>query len=521
MVETATAPDAVPEARTARMRYRVKGTKSYVRSMESGYDGASRGRRLLDWMPRSDAVNKLTLSGLQWQRDRSRDLVRKVPWVTSGVDSLTANIIGDGIRPMPNVTDTAWRAKAIEVWNDWVNEADAYGIVNFYGMQTLAVHSMIESGEVFIRIRKRLTTDGLTVPLQLQIVEAEHVPLDKNVLAAPGQNKIIAGIEFDSIGRRVAYWMYPEHPGESLASGGTFTLLPTRVPASEVIHLYKPLRPGQVRGVPWIAPVILRTRDLLEYEDAEIVRKKTAAMFAGFITQMNPEGDPLGTDGADHDETPLAALEPGTMQVLDPGEDVKFSSPAEVGGSYEAFMQMNLRAISAGLGTTYEQMSGDLRGVNFSSIRAGLNEFQRRITPVQDNLVAFLMCRPVWEAVIGEAIATGVLPAPAGYMKNAKPWLRADWVAPGWRYVNPAQELAAEKDAIRSGLSSRQKVARSHGDDVEIIDKQNAEDQARADAAGLVYDTDPRKVSVVGVGQSVTPGEGDTNVGGAGAANGG
>lgn len=106
-------------------------------------------------------------------------------------------------------------------------------------------------------------------------------------------------------------------------------------------------------------------------------------------------------------------------------------------------------------------------------------------------------------------------------MKNAKPWLRADWVAPGWRYVNPAQELAAEKDAIRSGLSSRQKVARSHGDDVEIIDKQNAEDQARADAAGLVYDTDPRKVSVVGVGQSVTPGEGDTNGGGAGAANGG
>jgi len=519
---TAVAEKTAPAApvRTAKMRYRVKGTKSYVRSFESGYDGASQGRRLSEWNPRSEGVNRLTIAGLQWQRNRSRDLVRKVSWITSAVDSIVANVVGDGIRPMSMAPDPEWRKAALAVWGDWAQEADADGLSDFYGLEASATRAMVEAGEVFIRIRRRLTTDGLAVPIQLQVLEAEHVPLWKNEAGGPGQNRIVSGIEFDGMGRRRGYWMYKDHPGESIMTGGSIAQQPVFVPADQVIHLYRALRPGQVRGVPWVAPVMLRTRDLLEYEDAEIVRKKTAAMYAGFITQMNPDGDPLGVDGEDTDGTPLASLEPGTMQVLDPGEDVTFSSPAEVGGSYDAFMQVQLRAIAAGVGVTYEQMTGDLRGVNFSSIRAGLNEYQRRTEPIQKGVVAFLLCRRVWETVVTEAIATGALSAPDGYLKNPRPWLRAEWVAPGWRYVNPSQEIAAEKDAVRSGFTSRQKVARGHGADVEDIDRQNSEDQKRQDDLGLVYDTDARKVSVVGVGQMGAPGEEPAN-GSGGSSNGG
>lgn len=497
------APPPFPEPQGP-IRVRVKGTNTYINTRtghpEPGYDGAALGRRVRNWMPSADGVNRLTLNGLQWQRNRSRDLVRKVSWITAGVESLVSNIVGEGIRPMSQSPDLPFRSAAQEIFNDWTLEADAYGVLDFYGIQELAQRSSIEAGEVFIRFRQRRVEDGLTVPLQLQIIEAEHVPLWLFRAASPGVNKIIAGIEFDPLGRRVAYWMLPEHPGENLASGGGFNLTPVRIDADEVIHLFRQIRPGQVRGVPWCAPVMLRTRDVLEYEDAELVRKKTAAMFAGFITRPDPDSNPLDSEETDDEGVPMAALEPGTMQLLEPGEEVQFSTPAEVGGSYEAFMATQLRAIAAGLGTTYEKMTGDLRQVNFSSARVGLNEFERRATMTQRQL-AFQLCRRVWQRVIKEAIIDGGLKAPTGFVKTPQPHLRAKWIAPGWRYVNPAQELAADKDAIRSGLASRDAVVSKRGGDAETIDEENAASQARTDKLGLAYDTDGRRMTAQGQAQ--------------------
>jgi capsid protein len=47
---------------------------------------------------------------------------------------------------------------------------------------------------------------------------------------------------------------------------------------------------------------------------------------------------------AARDGAALIGLQPGTMQLLLPGEDIKFSDPADVGGSYEAFQYRTLLA---------------------------------------------------------------------------------------------------------------------------------------------------------------------------------
>lgn len=60
-----------------------------------------------------------------------------------------------------------------------------------------------ESGECFVRIRPRRISDGLSVPLQLQLIESEQLPLSKNEVARNG-NEIRSGIEFNRIGQRVA-----------------------------------------------------------------------------------------------------------------------------------------------------------------------------------------------------------------------------------------------------------------------------------------------------------------------------
>lgn len=475
----------------AETRVRVKGTRLYLATAsEPAFDGAGSGRRLQAWRPPGTGINSLISSNLSDLRNRSRDVERKNPWVRSAVSSYTANAVGTGIKPMSLVENEGKRQQIQQLWEGWTDESDADGVSDFYGQQGLVVNSLFTAGEVLARFRPRRASDGLLVPLQIQLIEADHLDHGYNTLA-PNGNKIIAGIEFDALGRRAAYWLWRDHPGEwtiGMTSGER-----VRIPASEIIHVYQPLRPGQVRGVPWLSTVLLRLRDLLEYEDAELVRKKFAAMFTAFITKVEDPSS-ISTDGLDDDGEYVGALEPGTTQLLKPGEDVKFSQPADVGANYDIFMKWVLRSIAAGIGVTYEQLTNDLSDVNFSSIRAGLNEFQRKCEALQEQVVVFQFCRPIWRRWMTEAVFAGALSLP-GFAANPGRWLRCHWKAPGWRYVNPEVEVAAEQAEIRNGTNSRRRIVSGKGLDVEVIDSENAADNARADTLGLVYDSDARKTA--------------------------
>src|SRR6185437_1705675 len=124
------------------------------------------------------------------------------------------------------------------------------------------------------------------------------------------------GIEFNRLGQREAFFLFREHPGENAIGESV------RVPASDVLHIYKPLRPGQIRGEPWLSNVLLKLYELDQYDDAELVRKKTAAMFTGFITKLDPETPFMGESQPDDAGISQAGLQPGTLQMLEPGEDI-------------------------------------------------------------------------------------------------------------------------------------------------------------------------------------------------------
>jgi lambda family phage portal protein len=351
---------------------------------------------------------------------------------------------------------------------------------------------MLEGGEALIRLRYRRVEDGLPVALQIQVLEAEHLPTTMNRDLAGG-NVIRAGIEFDRLGRRVAYHLYRSHPNDGLlapmsSQGGMDTV---RVDASEVIHLFRPLRPGQIRGEPWLTRALVKLNELDQYDDAELVRKKTAAMFAGFITRMAPEDNLMGESAADANGVALAGMEPGTLQILEPGEDIKFSAPADVGSSYAEFMRQQFRAVAAAMGITYEMLTGDLTQVNYSSIRAGLLEFRRRCEALQHGVIVHQLCRPIWRAWMDQAVLEAAIDLP-GYRKDRRTYQSAKWIPQGWSWVDPQKEFNAMKLAIRAGLMSRSEAISGNGYDAEDVDREIAADNTRADALGLVFDSDAR-----------------------------
>lgn len=267
-------------------------------------------------------------------RARARHLCRENPYASNACDCFVAAAVGTGIKPSSLVANPAIEKSLQQAWLRWTDESDADGLTDFYGQQALAARAMFEAGECFIRFRPRRVEDGLSAPLQLQIIESEHLPFSHNVDLGNGR-AIRAGIEFDPIGRRVAYHFLRQHPGEGMAGSSQET---TVVPASEVMHLYRPLRPGQIRGQPEITPAIVRLYLLDQYDDAELDRKRVAAMFAGFITRPVDESrdDMLPVESSDGFAA-VAQLEPGSMQVMMPGEDIKFSEPPRWAGRTRRF----------------------------------------------------------------------------------------------------------------------------------------------------------------------------------------
>ena len=469
------------------------------------YDGAGQGRRTLAWAVSNPGAVAVLAYSQESLRAKSRDLVRRNAWAAAGVEAFVANAIGTGIKPQSMVADVAQREAIQRLWWDWCEFADAAGLTDFYGLQALACRAMLEGGEALVRLRWRRPEDGLPVALQIQVLEAEHLPMGMNRELTNG-NVIRAGIEFDRLGRRVAYHLYRSHPNDGAlapmsGSGGLDTV---RVPADELIHLFRPLRPGQIRGEPWLARALVKLNELDQYDDAELVRKKTAAMFAGFITRMSPEDNLLGEGSADANGVALAGLEPGTLQILEPGEDIKFSAPADVGSSYAEFMRQQFRAVAAAMGITYEMLTGDLTQVNYSSIRAGLLEFRRRCEALQHGVIVHQLCRPIWRAWMDQAALEGALPLP-GYSRRQREYQATKWIPQGWQWVDPQKEFNAMKLAIRAGLMSRSEAISAYGYDAEDVDREIATDNQRADELGLVFDSDPRHDKVPSVPVAETP----------------
>jgi lambda family phage portal protein len=321
--------------------------------------------------------------------------------------------------------------------------------------------------------------------MQLQLLQSEMLPFEKVETAPNGNRRIRCGIEFDAIGRRLAYHFRRRHPGDSTDQGEVIPET-VRVSAEDVLHIYRPIDAGQIRGLPHVAPAMVRLFLLDQYDDAELDRKKTAAMFAGFITKSAPEEPLMGEVEDTGEGIGIASLEPGTLQVLLPGEDIRFSSPADVGGGYEAFQYRTLLAISASLGLPYHLVTGDVRQANYSSLRAELVEFRRRIGQLQHGVMAHQFCRPVWTRWLETVALAGALDLPD--MAKAKP---VHWIPPRWDWVDPLKDIQAQLLGIEAGLMSRRKAVEATGYDIEEIDRENAADAERAAALGLHYSTSP------------------------------
>jgi lambda family phage portal protein len=475
----------------AKPRIRVQAGSAPVpvsASLSTGLEAGRSARRLSTWLPSRQHVNALIAASGQTVLARSRYLARNNGYAKRAVHAWASASVGAGIVPSWQVADAGLRKEGHDLFREWTDEADAEGLTDFYGLMRRTAREGYIAGEVFLRKRPRYLSDGLSVPLQLQMLPSEMLD-HAYTTVLPGGNAIRQGVEFDRIGRRVAYHFWRAHPGDTTVAFGQSGER-VRVAASEVIHVIDPVEAGQIRGLPHFTPAIVKLWTLDGYDDAELERKKTAAMFAGFIKRSDPDGElfdeAVKAAKAAGEEIATPSLEPGTMMDLLPGQEVQFASPSESGTSYEPFQYRTLLQACMGLGIPYYEITGDLRQANYSSLRSGMLGFRRDIEAFQHSVLVFLLCRAVWRWWLDAAVLYSQL-AVRGYVDDPRPFLRVAWIPPKWDWVDPFKDIKAEIAAKDAGLKSRSAIIKAMGDDPEQVDQEIADERARERSLGLDF----------------------------------
>jgi len=446
------------------------------------YEAAQLGRRTSGWNRNRGDANSVTAAALAELRMHARDLVRNTGWARRGRQVIANSTVGWGIVPRP-AGPLAEQASA--VWKAWADSptCETSGRHTFYSVQALVMRTVAESGECLIRRRVRRPEDGLPVPLQLQVLEPDFLDTSKDLAVGESGGPIIQGIEFDAVGRRKAYWLFPEHPGSSRSAG-----VSKRVPASEVAHVYLVERPGQVRGPSWFGEAIVPLKDLDAYEDAELMRQKIAACFAAFVTDVDGAGTGIAEpDGAN---ALVETFEPGMVSYLPPGKNVVTANPPTVVES--GFSARHLRKVAAALGVTFEDLTGDYSQVNYSSARMARLSFALNVRSWQWEMMVPQLCMPVWGWVMEAAELAGQLP-------SAPPM--ADWTAPPLPMIDPEKEADGYKKAVRAGMMTPSEMVREQGEDPATHWEKYANDLAELDQRGIKLSVDVRAVSDAGLTQ--------------------
>jgi lambda family phage portal protein len=465
------------------------------------YSGAQMNRLTNDWVSQGTSADSEIKNSLRVLRNRARALVRDSDFAKAALRAVKNNVVGQGIKHQAQVRmirggrlDERLNALIEHEFKKWSKADNCHvgGTLSWAQIQQLCLNSMIESGEVFVRLVRQRFGDS-RVPLGIEVIEFDD---DYTGFESNG-NRVRMGVEIDEWNRPVAYHFLNYHPGDyQFSYSETAKKRRTRISADEIIHLYSVDRPGQTRGVTAFASAIMRLNNLKGYEEAEIIAARASSAMMGFVKTPDQE---LFEDGTYEDQSVLD-FAPGSIRRLAPGEEMQFFSPSRPDDAFTPFVAQMLRAVAAGVGCSYTQVSSDFSQSNYSSSRLELIETRAHYKTLQQYMIEKL-CQPIYERWVDMAVMSGALQMPAFDMDPDR-YYECKWIAPAAQFVDPQKEAEAYKSMIRSGIMTLSQVIALHGGDFEEVMRQRAHELATMDDLGIVLDSDPSAVDKAGQSQN-------------------
>lgn len=490
-------------------RYRARAMQLTAES----YVGASKSRRsMAGWLTRPKSADADTLLELPELRTRSRDLERNAPIATGALSTVRTKVVGTGLalqsrvnRDLLGISEeeaSAWQRRTETEFALWAEspDCDLTRQQNFYGLQDLAFGSALVSGDVLVVMPQKLRAPN-PYGLKLQLVEADRLVNKDN---ARDTDKLAGGVEMDADGAPVAYHVLKQHPGAMLGGPRSWDVVPAfgaQTGRRNAIHLYKRLRPGQSRGVPYLAPVIETLKQIDRYTEYELAATVVASMFAVFVKSEGDGLSPLESatlaiipgGGGDKPEAGWdGKLSSGLVADLRPGEDIVSANPMRPNVAFDPFMTSILRQIGMALELPYEVLIKHFQS-SYSAARAALLEAWAHFRCRRDWLATHL-CQPIYEVWMEEAIALGRIIAPGFFFDPLVryAWLGSQWVGDGPGSIDPLKEVQAAAARVDLSISTLAEETMLHdGGDWELKLAQRVNEEGMRKAGGLAASPAP------------------------------
>ena len=338
--------------------------------------------------------------------------------------------------------------------------------------------ALVVDGEAFAMMITNPRMPG--VQLDLRLVESEMVATPTELMAQSitPDGSTVDGLEFDTVGNVTAYQVLNYHPGSNFRVN---TLEFQRVPASQMIHWFRPLRPGQHRGMPEVTPALKLFAQLRRYTEAVCAAAETAADFAGFLRTNSP--------AAEVDEVEAFAempIEKRSMVTLPDGWTFEQLKPEQPTSTYAMFKRELIGEIGRALGLPFNISALDSSSYNYASGRMDHQVYATTQRIMRDDLERKLLDR-VLEAWVNEATL-------AGYMPQGVPAFSEwdwSWQWDGKEHVDPKKEADAADTRLRNHTTTLAAEYAKQGKQWDVELRQRAAEVALMDELGLFVDFTP------------------------------
>ena len=449
------------------------------------YSGAAGGRLFADFSSMTKSSDSELKPALRTLRNRCRELARNDEYVRRYLQLLKTNVVGpDGVSVQAKArnSDGSLDApgnkiveKAFAKWSK-TGTCTVDGRLSFVDAQRLVIETLARDGECLIRLINGAQNEDR---FAIQFIEADLLDEEMNETLDNG-NRVRMGVEIDEFGRAVAYHLLREHPGDYEFSNHGHIRKHTRVPASELLHIFQQDRPHQTRGAPPMAAAINSLKMLHGYREAELVAARVSAAKMGFIT--SPDGDGYSGDDVEDTHTPIMSAEPGTFEQLPAGMSISMFDPQHPVSAFSEFHKAVLRGIASSLGVSYAALASDLESVNYSSIRQGALDERDNYRTLQAFMITHFI-EPVFQSWLTSAMTAGALPLP---MTRFDKFSESIVYRPrGFSWIDPVREINAQVTGIQNGLLSMQDVATHYGADIEDVFESIQREKELAERYGI------------------------------------
>lgn len=449
------------------------------RAKRGFYAGAETNRLTSFFSSGLQSPTKELLNELTTLRSRSRELCRNSPLGARYLRLVAENVAGrDGIALQARATmrdgspDEKANAAIEDAWWRWGKSLDCTvdKSATWPGFLRRVAALRAQDGEAFIRLHEGFDN---AFGFAVQLIDADLIDTQHNETNADGSPKIVMGVEVNRWGAPVAYHVLTRHPAEA----GMVQRERVRVPASEMLHVFRKVRPGQVRGVPDLAAVMVSMDMLSGYVEAALVEARTAASKQGFIEQ-GPDAEPPDLDDP---ATRYTEASPGSIDYLDPGQTFVGWDPKSPSGNFGPFVTKAEKMIATGLNVSYMGLTGDLSENSFASSRTGLLQ-ERDAWRIDQTDIAGQLCDPLYKRWLRLATLKRQLKLESEELARYE---AVEWRGRSWAWVDPEKDINSSALGQAYGLADPHDIAAEQGKDLRDIYAGIAKAQALAEEMGI------------------------------------